>query len=158
MFAQTIETSELGPTIGTTAPDVCLQDHERYDRSLHSLIHGRGLLVGFITDIWVPASIRRILFMQKYQRKFYDEDISLALIIGDQPHTLYSFHLSSEIRVSVPMLADPGHAAHQLFQMRHAGLVLIDDEATIRAKWLIPDERVWMKPRQMLTEISNILS
>jgi peroxiredoxin len=157
MFTQAAETTELGPIIGTTAPDIYLQDHERNERNLHSLIEGRGLLLGFITNIWIPASIRRILFMQKYERKFYDQDISLGLIIGDKPHTLYSFHLSSQIHVSVPLLADPEHDAHRLFHMHHAGLILIDDNATIRAKWLIPDECVWMKPKEMLTEIAHIL-
>lgn len=150
------ETTELGPLIGKQAPNFTLPDHQRNMRDLRSVIGQRGVLIGFIRDIWIPASIRRILFMQKHSRKFREIGYNIALIIADQPHTLYSFHLSSEIKVSVPLLADPETEVHRLFNMQHCGLVLVDHNATVRAKWLIPDERVWLKPHDLLDELKRM--
>lgn len=147
------DTAELGPILNTYAPDFALQDHERHVRNLKSIIGQRGVLLGFIADIWKPASIRRILYMQKHFHKFAAEGYNVALLIADQQHTLYSFYMSSPMTVSVPLLADPDYAAHRQYNMRHSGLVLVDSAGLIRAKWMMPEERVWPKVRDLLNEV-----
>lgn len=148
-----LETTELGPVIGTQAPNFTLQDYELNPRDLDSLLNMRGVVLGFIKDIWVPASIRRILFMQKHHRKFQEEGFNIALIIADQPHTLHSFHLSSEVKVDVPLLADPELRVHSLYNMQHPGLVLINADHIIQRKWLIPEECVWLRPKELLAQV-----
>ncbi|MEO1440446.1 MAG: redoxin domain-containing protein [Chloroflexota bacterium] len=147
------QTEELGPIIGHAAPNFVLQDHDLNPSDLDSIMGENGVLIGFIRDIWQPASIRRVLFMQKHHRKFLEQGINIALIIADQPNTLYSFHLSTEVKMSVTLLADPDSVAHRAYNMFHSGLVLIDDTYTIRNKWLVPDERVWLRPKELLDEL-----
>lgn len=157
MSVRVQETTELGPIIGTRASDFVLQDYELNPRDLDSLMYEHGVVIGFIKDIWVPASIRRILFMQKHHRKFHEAGVNIALIIADQPHTLHSFHLSSEVKVNVPLLADPELEAHTLYNMQHPGLVLVDRQHTIRKKWLIPEECVWLRSKELLTQVHTTL-
>lgn len=149
----TYETTEIGVRVGSMAPDFNLLDHEQNERHMASVMGERGVIIGFIKDIWTPASIRRILFMQKHHRKFQAEGYNIALIIADQPHTLHSFHLSSEVKVSLPLLADPTEEAHSTFKMGPSGLILIDSRQIVRAKWLIPDERVWLRAKELLDEV-----
>ncbi len=150
------ETAEIGLQIGSTAPNFALLDHERQKRDLASIMGEKGVIIGFIKDIWQPASIRRILYMQKHHRKFHAQGYNIALIIADQPHTLYSFHLSSEVKVSLPLLADPDESAHCLFRMDHSALVMIDNKQVVRAKWLIPAERVWLRPKELMEDICSV--
>ena len=152
-MTMTSETAEIGVRIGSVAPGFNLLDHERNERRLESVMGEKGVIIGFIKDIWTPASIRRILFMQKHHRKFQEAGYNIALIIADQPHTLHSFHLSSEVKVSLPLLADPEEEAHQTYKMGPSGLILIDATYMVRAKWLIPDERVWLRAKELLEEV-----
>jgi peroxiredoxin len=147
------QTEELGPIVDELAPDFLLQDHDLNERNLHSIMGESGVLVGFIKDIWQPASIRRILYMQKHHRKFMELGFNIVLIIADKPNTLYSFHLSTEVKMSVTLLADPEFEAHTAYHMSHSGLVLVDKNYRVRNKWLIPDERVWLRPKELLQEI-----
>jgi peroxiredoxin len=147
------ETMELGPVLDTIAPDFALQNHDRVVQNLSDIMGEKGLLIGFINDIWKPASIRRILFMQRHYHKFVNHECNLVLLIADDQYTLYTFYMSSPMTVVVPMLADPDHSTHQQYNMHHAGLVLMDSDQILRAKWLMPDERVWPKVSELMAEV-----
>jgi peroxiredoxin len=148
------KTLELGPSLNTLAPDFVLSDHSQHKRSLVELMGNRGLLLGFIGDIWEPASVRRILWLQRNSAYFTREHVNLALVVVDQPHTLYGFYMSSSLPLHFPMLADTQRKVHELFNMtRYSGLALIDSHCLIRDKWLVPDERVWPKIHEIVDSI-----
>ncbi len=147
------DTYELGPLLHNPARPFGLQDHNQNTRTLHDLIGSRGLLLGFIDDIWKPASIQRILFMQRHTHKFLKSGINLALVIHDKQHTLYSFHMSSPVPVKMELLADPDRRAHELYNIQHPALVYIDGNMMVRDKWLMPDERVWPKVQELLEAV-----
>ena len=108
------------------------------------LVTGRGVLLGFIGDIWLPTSVRRIFWLQRHATKFTLKGAPVALLVRDQPHTLYGFRMSNPLPVPFPLLADTDGEVHRLFNMeRNPGLVLLDRNLKIQAKWLMPDERVW---------------
>lgn len=146
------ETAELGPILRTQAPQFTLQDHEGHDRTLSSLVGERGLLIGFIHDIWKPASIRRILYMQRHTRTFGSEGYNVALVIVDKQYTLWTFHMSSPVTVFVPMLADPDGAVHKRYNMLHPGLIRINADGIVCSKWMMPDEMVWPRAKEVLAE------
>lgn len=148
------ETAEMGPTLHTQAPDFMLHDHEGCEQTLMGMMGERGILIGFINDIWKPASIRRILYMQRHMKKFASEGYNVALVIADKQYTLWTFYMSSPMTVYVPLLADSNMAIHEKYSMQHAGLVLIDKSAIIRAKWLMPDELVWPRAKDLLDEVT----
>jgi len=138
------------------APDFHLQDCEYNERDLHSIMGERGVVIGFIKNTWTPESIRRILFMQKYFRRFKAEGYNVCLVVADQPHTLHSFYLSSEVKVDVPLLADAGERAHQAFDMDRPGLVVVGRDHSIRAKWFVRPGHVWMRPKKIVDKLSQL--
>jgi peroxiredoxin len=142
---------ELGPRLDVPAPAFTARDHDRQLHSLDDLMGAQGLLLGFVGDIWMPASVRRILWLQRHAASFLRADVNLALVICDQPHTLQGFRLSSPLPLEFPLLADTDHAVHQLFNMDDlCGLVLLDASRMIRQKWIVPDERVWPSVNELL--------
>lgn len=147
------ETAELGPKLHTPAPHFSLKNHEGGMSCLEQLLGSRGLLIGFVSDIWKPASIRRILYMQRHLAKFESEGFNLALIIGDKQYNLWTFYMSSPLTVVVPMLADEDMSIHRAFSMNHPGLLLLNPDGLIQAKWLMPDEQVWPKAKELLQEV-----
>ncbi len=148
------ETVEMGPKLYSQAPNFSIKDAEGNRVQLADLIGERGVLLAFVRNIWEPASIRRILYMQRHLQKFQSKGYNIALVIQDRQYSLWTFYMSSPMTVTVPLLADEDGAIHQSFNMEHAGLLLLDADANIRSKWLMPDERVWPKARDLLEEAS----
>lgn len=146
-----IATMEMGPRLETRAPDFCVLNHNSQVVTLEDLQGERGLVLGFTGDIWQPASVRRILWLQRHQPQFAKQGVNLALLICDKPHMLYGFSMSSVVPLDFPLLADMDRQVHTLYQMnRFAGLVIIDREGIMRDKWIMPDERVWPKAPELI--------
>jgi alkyl hydroperoxide reductase subunit AhpC len=144
-------TLELGPLINTPAPGFAARNHGHQKVSLDEVMGDKGLLLGFISDIWLPASVRRILWLQRHAGTFMRVDVNLALVICDQPQTLYGFRVSSPLPLEFPLLADVDHAVHRLYNMDElSGLVMVNANGIIRHKWLVPDERVWPNVNELL--------
>lgn len=151
------ETAELGPIVNFGVSDFHLLDHKQLGYSLDDLMGIAGVLLGFIGDIWQPASVRRILWLQRQVHKFSLMGAPMALIIRDYPHTLYGFHMSSPLPVPFPLLADPDGKVHLTYQMdRYPGMLLIDRNHVLREKWLMPDDRVWPKVQELAQAIHNL--
>jgi alkyl hydroperoxide reductase subunit AhpC len=109
-----------------------------------------GLLLGFLVDVWLSASVRRIIWLQRHTYSFLRAGVQVAVVVCDQPHTLYGYSISSPSELPFPLLADVNTQVHRLYNMvNHPGLVLLDSQQTIRHKWLMPDERVWPKIQEM---------
>jgi peroxiredoxin len=143
-------TLELGPRLNSVAPEFSLLNHEHRECNLCGLMGKKGLLLGFTGDIWQPASVRRILWLQRQNSRFVRQGINVALLICDKPHMLYGFYMSSVMPLEFPLLADEERITHTKFSMeRHAGLILIDSLGIIRDKWLVPDERVWPNVQEL---------
>jgi peroxiredoxin len=132
-------------------PDFMLCDHRKVSYSLGDLMGGMGLFLGFIGDVWQPTSVRRILWLQNHVHKFSLMGTPIALLVRDQPHTLYGFQMSSPLPVPFPVLADPDGSVHRLFDMeRQPGLLLVDRSRSLRQKWIMSDERVWPKLQELV--------
>lgn len=151
------ETTELGPLRNTLVDDFHLMDHNETFHTLSDLMGQSGLLLGFIGDIWQPASVRRILWLQRHVQKFAQLGAATALLVRDYPYTLYGFHSSSPLPVPFPLLADPDGEVHRLYRMeRHPGLLLIDSMSMLQEKWLMPDDRVWPKIQEINQAIERL--
>lgn len=151
------ETAELGPILNSMVEDFSLSDHNNQLYTLEDLMGENGVMLGFIGDIWQPASVRRILWLQRHVQKFAQEGTPIALLVRDEPHTLYGFHSSSPLPVPFPLLADPRGHVHREYRMeRHPGLLLIDQNYVLREKWLMPDDRVWPKLPQLIHSIQRL--
>ncbi len=138
------------------APQLDLSDCEYKQRDLSSVMGERGVIIGFIRNTWTPESIRRILFMQKYFRRFQAEGYNVCLVVADQPHTLHSFYLSSEVKVDVPLLADPQGTAHAAYEMDKPGLVVIDSQQQVRAQWFVRPGHIWMRPKRIVDKLNAL--
>jgi peroxiredoxin len=153
----TLQTMELGPHLTTTAPDFQAPDHTRQTHSLSDLMGKRGLLLCFVGDIWQPASMRRIIWLQRHAQTFIQRGVNVALLIRDDVYTVYGFYVSSPSLPTFPLLADKDGKVHGLFNMAHnPGLVLLDHTRVIREKWLMPDERVWPKIVDLLQMMERL--
>lgn len=151
------DTLELGPVLNTTAPEFTLSDHTQQPHILSDLMGQNGLLLGFIGDIWQPASVRRILWLQRHVHKFSLMGTPVALMVRDYAHTLYGFQMSSPLPVPFPLLADVDGGVHELYRMaRHPGLLLIDYKGIIRAKWLMPDDNVWPRVPELVQAVQQL--
>lgn len=152
-----LDTFELGPTLNTLAPDFELRDHSHKPQRLRDLCGSRGVMLGFIGDIWLPTSVRRIFWLQRHAPQFTLKGAPVALLVRDKPHTLYGFRMSNPLPVPFPLLADTDGAVHRQFNMeRNPGLVLLDRNFRIQAKWLMPDERIWPKMPELLETIEGM--
>jgi len=151
------ETTELGPVIGSQIQNFALPDHNNERQSILDLVGGTGILLGFIGDIWQPTSVRRILWLQRHLHKFALMGTPIALLVHDEPHTLYGFHSSSPLPVPFPLLADRDGSVHRSHAMdRHPGLLLLDHHLIVREKWLVPDDRVWPKINELMGAIESL--
>lgn len=152
-----VQTQELGPTLLKPAPDFQILDHEKYPHTLADLVGDKGLLLGFVGDIWQPASMRRILWLQRHAHSFIQRGVNVALLIRDDIYTVYGFYISSPTPPDFPLLSDNRGEVHSLFNMtHHPGLVLLDSQHIIQEKWLMPDERVWPKIAELLHELEAL--
>lgn len=152
-----LQTMELGPYLTTIAPDFRVPDHNNEPHRLADLLGERGLLIGFVGDIWQPASIRRIIWLQRHAQTFMQRGTNVTLLIRDDVFMVYGFYVSSPITPNFPLLADKDGAVHDLFNMsRNPGLVLLDSQRVIRQKWLMPDERVWPKISDLLHMLEGL--
>jgi peroxiredoxin len=151
------QTMEMGPHLQTIAPNFKLLNHENEEIILNQLIGDQGLLLGFTGDIWEPASVRRILWLQRHYMQFCKKGVQSALLICDEPHMLRGFSMSSVIPLEFPLLADTDYKVHHQYCMtRYAGLILIDAGGVMRDKWIVPDERVWPRPADLLKAIDSL--
>jgi peroxiredoxin len=151
------ETAELGPFVNTRAPDFALLDHKRQLYMLDDLMGESGVILGFIGDIWQPASVRRILWLQRHVNKFAVMGTPIALLVRDYPHTLNGFHSSSPLPVPFPLLADSDGQVHRTYTMdRNPGMLLIDRRHVLRKKWLMPNDRVWPRMQELVQAIQVV--
>lgn len=145
------ETLELGPRINTLMPEFRLLNGERREQTLKDVMGEHGLLLGFIGDIWMPSTVRRILWLQRHARRVQMLGVNVAVIVRDQPHTLHAFNLSSPMPMEFPMLADPEGSTHTAFGMGvNAGMLLISTKRILRDKWVMPDDRLWPRVQELL--------
>jgi peroxiredoxin len=152
-----LNTFELGPFLNVPAPAFMVRDHESRKHILDDLMGKNGLLLGFIGDIWLPASVRRILWLQRHASTFMRMEINLALLICDKPHTLYGFQVSSPVPLEFPLLSDVDREVHERFNMTQiSGLVMLDGQQVVRHKWLVPDERVWPHINELLQAAQSL--
>lgn len=160
MFTQATrrtQTVELGPRLESTAPDFVIRDHQGKSWSRPSLMGERGLILGFIDDVWQSVSVRRIIWLERHAMALVREGVNLALISGDQPHMLYGFYVSSPTPPAFPLLSDSDNKVHRLFSMSTIpGMIVIDRSGTVRHKWLMPDDRVWPSVRELLDVVGDV--
>ncbi len=137
-------TLEMGPRLHSFASEFMLMNHNSQFLMLNSLMGERGLFLGFTGNIWDPASVRRIIWMQRHYPEFKKQGVNMALLVSDHPQKLLGYAMSSLTPVEFPLLADWDQAVHAQYHMEHyAGMVLVDCMWVIREKWIMPDERVW---------------
>ena len=144
-------TLQMGPQLMTTAPDFSAFNHDNRLLSLGDLMGAHGLVLGFTSDIWEPASVRRVMWFQRHFTQFSRLDIQLALLICNESHVLNGFALSSAVPLDFPLLSDSDQAVHRQYNMEgHAGLLVLDNACVIRDKWIMPEERVWPKAPELM--------
>lgn len=152
-----LDAYEHGPRLESKAIAFVLPDHNLVAHNLGQLMGSNGLLLGFIGDIWKPASVRRILWLQRHVGKFAMMGAPAALLVRDHAHTLYGFRASSPLPVPFPLLADVDGKVHKSYSMDQSpGLLLMNRDGVIRYKWLVSDETVW-PPLSELTQAVQTL-
>lgn len=153
------DTYELGPRLYEPVPKFRLPDHNQKIQSLDGMMGEKGILLGFIGDIWQPASVRRILWLQRHVTRFTQTGIPVSLVIRDTPHTLYGFRVSSPLPVPFPLLADESGEVHKEYVMdRHPGLLLVDSFGLLREKWLMPDDNIWPALKEIVDSMQILQS
>lgn len=151
------DTFELGPRLGMYAPEFRLPDHSRAPHTLSNLMGESGLILGFIGDIWRPTSVQRILWLQRHVGKFARYGTPTALLVRDKPDTLYGFRMSSPLPVPFPMLADLDGGVHSTYRMNAApGLLVLDTDYIIRAKWMMPDDTLWPPANEIVAALQTL--
>lgn len=123
------------PEFSLTDADNKLFDHK-------TVMGKKGVLLGFLGDIWRPVSVHRILGMQRCAKKFAALGWQTALVVHDQPATLRNFHASSPLPIPFPLLADPNGKTHNAFGIERPCLLLVDRDRILRARWQMPPDIV----------------
>jgi peroxiredoxin len=150
-------TRELGPRLNRTAPDFVVPNHAQHPHQLDDLMGEKGLILGFMGDVWMPSNVRRLIWLQHHAYTFISMGVNVALVATDQPHMLYGFFMSSPTPPSFPLLADTDGVVHRLFEMTaYSGMILLDRNRVMRHKWLVPHERVWPSLQDMLEIVESV--
>ncbi len=137
-----------------STPEFNVRDHAGKYQSLSAMMGMKGLVIGFLGDIWNPINIQRIIWLQKHAHSIHRSGYKLALVTRDQPQVLYGYYVSSLQAPPFPLLADETGEVHALFEMvGRAGMVVLDRTKVARQKWEVPTDRIW--PR--LNDITAIL-
>lgn len=123
-------------------PEFNLTDSANKPFDLKAVMGAKGVLLGFLGDIWRPVSVHRILGMQRSAKKFAALGWQTALIVRDQPQTLRNFHASSPLPIPFPLLADAEGKAHNAYAVERPCLLLIDHDGILRHRWQMPPDIV----------------
>jgi peroxiredoxin len=154
----TTSVHEIGPALGTALPNFRLADADLRPLSLDHLMGGSGLVLAMITDVWQPTSVRRIVWLRRHISKFALMGTPVALMACNDAGSLYGFQMSSSTPVMFPLLADTDGAVRRAYGMgRSAGLLLIDNDHVLRAKWLVNDDHVWPKMGEITQAIESLM-
>lgn len=137
--------------------DFSLSDYQHRLYTLSHLMGENGLLLGFIGDVWLPANVRRLQWLQRYAPRIKNSGVGLAALISNQTHTLYNFYISSPIPLEFPLLADFDRAVHHLYHLDYRpALLLIDRHQIIREKWLVTEKHSWVDFSELLRAIARL--
>lgn len=132
------------PVLHTKAPDFALQDHKQLLHTRRELTGDTGLLLGFVGDVWQPANVRRILWLQRHAGQFNMLGVPVALIVREHPLAIASFCRTSPLPMPVTLLSDADANVHANYSMDgQTGLVLIDRMGILREAWVMPSGRLW---------------
>jgi peroxiredoxin len=145
MFASSAASSLYRPV-----PNFNLTDSAGRPFDLKAVMSTKGVLLGFLGDIWRPVSVHRIFGLQRSVRKFTALGWQVALVVRDQPVTLRNFHASSPLPIPFPLLADAEGKAHNAYAVERPCLLLINHNGLLCAKWQ-------MSPDVVLPETDAIL-
>lgn len=117
------------------AVEFVASDHREHEHTLRALMGERGLLLGFVGDIWMPSSARLLRWMSRETMPLRRMEIAVAALVSNAAHTLHGFFSASPVPPRFPLLADANRHWHTSYGMSHDGIILIDAELRIRARW-----------------------
>lgn len=120
-----------------SAADFTALDALEQARPLRSLLGRRGLLLGFVGDVWMPSSVLLLRWLTRETTPLRRIEVATAALVGNAPHTLHGFLSASPLPPGFPLLADADRTLHALYNMAHAGVILIDADLCIRGRWLM---------------------
>lgn len=139
------------------ASEFALPDHEEKIYEMDDLIGKKGLLICFLNDIWLRASAERIRWLQQHYLAFEQLGVGVVMVVGNQPHTLHGYYVSSPLPPRFIFLADSDQRIHRDFDMeRRVGLLLMDKKRTVRKRWLISEQTPWPRARDIKSAIKNL--
>jgi peroxiredoxin len=131
------------------APDFTTIDHLEHAHTLHSIMGARGLLLGFVGDIWLPSSVSLLRWLGAEAAPLHRMEVATAALVGNAPHMLRGFISASPVPPRFPLLADADRMIHAVYNMGQPGVMLIDAEGRIRGRWL-PMKKGLPRPKRLL--------
>lgn len=137
-------TATVNPILDAKTPDFALYDHKRSLHTRRELTGSTGLLLGFVGDVWQPANVRRILWLQRHAGHFAVLGVPVTLIVREHPQAIASFSRTSPLPMPVTLLSDADSTVHANYYMDgQTGLMLIDRMGILREAWVMRSERMW---------------
>ena len=122
------------------APDFAACDRDGRLFRLQDLLGRRGLLLGFIGDVWLPTNAQRIHALQRVSPALQRVGVQPAMITSNEAHTLIGFYASSPVPFTFPLLADADRRIHLAYGVgRSDGILLINRDQRVRARWTLSD-------------------
>jgi len=102
------------------------------------LMGKRGLLLAFVSDIWMVSSARLYRWLEAQTPALMREEVATALVVCNAPHVIKSFLNSTPIPPLFPVLADADRRLHVLAGFeRGEGLLMLDVRRQVRGIWLL---------------------
>lgn len=132
-----------------SAPEFTTIDHLEHVQTLRSVMGARGLLLGFVGDIWVPSSVSLLRWLGEEAAPLRRMEVATAALVCNAPHTLRGFVSASPVPPRFPLLADADRIIHAVYNMGQPGVMLIDAELRIRGRWL-PMQEGLPRPKRFL--------
>ena len=117
-FPPAVAQQELGPPVGTKAPDIgTLSDQKGTPRSLSSLMGTNGLVLFFVRSAdWCPYCQAQMIDLNGAVEAIERRGYKMASISYDNPQILSTFIERRTIKFT--MLSDPGSKIIDLYKLR----------------------------------------
>lgn len=146
-----------GGTTPSPVPDFTLADYRQQQYNLAGLMGAKGVLLGFIGDVWLPANVRRLQWLQRYTPTLQRAGVMVATLIPNETHTLYNFYISSPVPPQFPLLADADRRVHRAYQLDHrATLLLVDHQRQLHETWCVTEKQIWIDVSLLLRAAARL--
>lgn len=149
---------ELGPLVDAPIPAFSLLNDAGNAVTVREVLDKKGAVLAFIHGTWCPTCVQTLYQFQRHVDDYAEREVGVAVVAVDPVHQLHVFKLSTEQPMPFTFLSDADGAVHEQYHLAHAAAYLVvDDNATLKQKYVDPDHHSLPGQRTLLEAVDSVL-